>query len=108
MAFLYCLIEEGCEVSGPSKVGVTDNLRGRLSSLQGGNSRRLRFAWEIELDRPDALELEAHLLRWFRPSVYGSGGRTTVRLASEWLAIGPTEISTRAQDYIKNCFQGAA
>jgi hypothetical protein len=108
MAFLYCVMEDGGGDTGPCKVGVTNHLAGRLSSLQGGNSRRLWFAWFIELDRPDALELEAHLLRWFRPSIYGNGGRTTVRLASEWLAIGPEAIKSRADEYVAICFQKAA
>ncbi len=105
MAYLYCIIEEGTGSAGPCKVGVTNNIPGRLSSLQGGNSRRLLVAWCIELDRPNALELEAHLLCWFRPSMFCNGGRTTVRLASEWLAIGQEPIRSRADEYVAMCFQ---
>ena len=107
MAFLYCVVEYDGGDNGPCKVGVTNNLPARLSSLQGGNSRRLLFAWCIELDRDDALELEGHLLRWFRPSIFSNGGRTTVRLASEWLAIGHEAIKSRADEYIEACFEKA-
>jgi len=94
--WLYCIVEDGCDVSGPCKVGIASHITKRLSALQGGNHRRLTFAWLIKLlDRDKAKDAEQSCLMHFRPSPYG--GRTLPpKLESEWVAASPQAVLSHA------------
>lgn len=87
--WLYCLSES--EAEGVVKVGVTTNYSKRLSSLQGGNHRKLVINWLLGLTSKDsALDIEQHVLMRFRPSIYGIS--TDKKLCSEWIRSNPEEV----------------
>lgn len=88
--WIYCITEEGCEASGPCKVGIAQYLSKRMSSLQGGNWRRLALCWLIRVNqasKADALQIEAAVLMRLRPSIFGEDGKR--RLQSEWVEASP-------------------
>lgn len=94
--WVYCIAEEQAEETGPCKVGVASNLEKRLSSLQGGNYRRLVLCWSIKVsDRQLALDAESYCLSVLRPSVYG-GIRMPRRLMSEWVDGSPAKALEQA------------
>ena len=96
--WLYCVVEDGCEETGPCKVGIATNTSKRLSSLQDGNHRLICFAWLIRvLDRDRAKDAEQSCLMRFRPSPYGEA-TPRLRLASEWIAATPQEALAHAVD----------
>ena len=75
--FVY-LIQSGCKVKDPIKVGMANNPERRIKELQTGNPVKLRTVLLIECDsRKHALRLEQtlhHMLRghnilgeWFKP-----------------------------------------
>lgn len=88
---IYCLVEVGCKLTGPCKVGVATRMNTRLSSLQGGNWRQIEIAWLSTIkDRDHALDVEARILSRLRPSVYGHP-RPRRKLKSEWVDATPAE-----------------
>jgi hypothetical protein len=97
---VYCLVEEGCRLTGPCKVGVATRMGTRLSSLQGGNWRQLEIAWLSSMkDRDNALDVEARILARLRPSIYGHPGRRR-RLKSEWVDATPAEAYEAGRDLL--------
>lgn len=93
--WLYCIVEEGSEDTGPCKIGVATDIKKRLSSLQGGNWRTLNLAWIVRLgDRERALNVENWCLAAFRPSVYVRDDK--VRLNSEWIQASPGQALEKA------------
>lgn len=98
--WIYCLVEAGCEASGPCKVGIATNLEKRLSSLQGGNHRPLIIAWSVLApNREMALQTEGFVLGRFRPDIYRIDGRTLLR--SEWIEATPQA----ARDVVSFCLR---
>jgi hypothetical protein len=75
--WLYVVAIEG-SANGPVKIGVTNELAGRLAALQCGNHRRLFYAavHRIE-DRGDLFQTERRLHRALDP----------FRLVGEWFAV---------------------
>lgn len=79
--FLYCITEVGTEKSGPSKVGVAENVYQRRCNLQTGNWRDLVIVWAVRLpDRVWAESAERICLSRFS------------RVNSEWVQAAPPEI----------------
>lgn len=88
--WLYCITENGHELSGPCKVGIARYINKRFSSLQGGNWRQLACVWLVHFTvKSDALQVEGLCLLRFRPSDYGSDDRK--RLESEWIDARPCD-----------------
>lgn len=75
-AWLYCVREVG--TAAPCKLGIATHIAKRLSSLQGGNHRRLEYVWMIRATRATAAGVEFSMLARFRPRE---------RLMSEWIAL---------------------
>lgn len=106
--FVYCITEEGCEESGPCKVGVATSLSKRLSSLQGGNWRPLALAWMMTISRREyALNIEQRILMRLRPGIYGHPGPRR-RLKSEWIDASPAEAFAAGNDLLTILFDEAA
>lgn len=94
--WFYCITEAGEEETGPCKVGVATKFKTRLSSLQGGNRRRLTVAWLIRIaDRRRALDVESYCLGCLRPSIYG-GHQTRRSFCSEWVDATPAKALSTA------------
>lgn len=92
---LYCLTEAGSEL-GPCKVGVATYPDSRLSSLQGGNHRTLRFEWISMFEsRQNALDCEQHILGRLR----SQAARKPLR--SEWLDASPEEVWEAGRELIE-------
>lgn len=88
--WVYCIAEKGREESGPCKVGIAAHVDKRLSSLQGGNWRRLVLCWTVRLSsRELALDAEQHCLLSCRPSDYSDDTRRQLR--SEWVDVSPSK-----------------
>lgn len=84
--YLYCISEDGSPL-GPCKVGVASYPDSRLCSLQGGNHRRISFAWVSAFkNRDNAIDVERHILGRIRTQ------RGRKPLCSEWLDASPDEI----------------
>lgn len=99
--YLYCLVEEGCKLTGPCKVGVATHMNTRLSSLQGGNWRPLEIAWVSTVkDRGHALNVESRILSRLRPSIYGRPGPHR-KLKSEWVDATPAEAYAAGLDLLE-------
>lgn len=86
------------ELSGPCKIGMTENPRSRLRSLQTGNPQTLRFSelWG-GMTRDGADFAEKYLHRWL-------SGR---RLAGEWFD-GDPEFITQHAGFVISCMAAAA
>lgn len=98
---LYCIAEQGCESSGPCKVGIAAHMQKRMSALQGGNWRYLVLCWQIQIaTRSDALDVERHCLTRFRPSIYTASAGT--RLQSEWVNAVPLKVLEVAVSYLNS------
>lgn len=99
--YIYCIVEEGCEKTGPCKVGVATNLNARMSSLQGGNWRQLKVAWQSCVrDRKHALEVEFRILVRMRPNMFCHPGPRK-RLKSEWVDATPDEAYEAGRDLLE-------
>lgn len=95
VCWLYCIVEEGDEETGPCKVGIATHLAKRLSSLQGGNRRHLNLIWQVRISkRQDARDTEEHCLITYRPSIYSVTDQP--RLASEWVDASPAMVLATA------------
>jgi hypothetical protein len=96
---LYCIAEAGSEIVGPCKVGIATHMQVRLSSLQGGNFRRLILVWQIRVaERDVAKEAEQLCLARFRPSCYAANSRP--RLHSEWVETDPLSVLAVATEFL--------
>ena len=90
-AWLYCIEEVGSPLY--CKIGVATNLSKRLSSLQGGNPRKLQYVWVIKTSRFDALGNEFSMLSRVRQA------SDSVRLMSEWISATPELMFDRAKEF---------
>lgn len=101
MNYVYCIIMGNSE-EGPCKVGVSSDLAGRITSLQGGNPDELNYAWFVEVGgRRDAFDIEQRILTALRPSPYG-GLSTRKKLMSEWLDATPWEVYAAGRDMMES------
>lgn len=99
--WLYCITEDGQQDTGPSKVGFTSSVNKRLSSLQGGNPRKLVVAWQIPMEsRSQGFDVESYCLRRFRPNPYSTRD-TRDRLLSEWVDASPPNIKDAAEQWLE-------
>jgi hypothetical protein len=96
---LYCIAEEGCELTGPCKVGIATHMGTRMSSLQCGNWRPLILVWQVLVgSRDDAIAVEGLLLSRFRPCIFRADPRP--RLKSEWVQAAPMAVLETAVQYV--------
>jgi predicted GIY-YIG superfamily endonuclease len=86
--YLYVIAELGD--SGPTKIGISQNVNKRLSGLQNGNPRKIALYSKFKIpDRQSAIQLEYLILRKFRTD--------GASLCGEWVQVSPVLVESEIQ-----------